>query len=568
MGSLFEISILISLFAIVNGNVVIDELKDKQTSVDSALKFMKIGLQEFSEGIEQMVMKRLEGVETIVDEKIKQMIGNATRSIIEDQSTDQKKTSENLLSTFQTEQRQKIESPTRYVDKKISDQLFTTQIEQRLFRQELISVTASLFGKLERISDVLSKTQNEQQILNQKIMSLSTNFSETVDQKIIDLTSTAQTERQQQLRQNIEFLAINLTKAIEGKLSDVLWTTQTEQPLLCRKIEYFTTNLTENIKEKIIEVLSTTHTEQQVLNKKIESLLTNFSENVDKKVSDKLSSIQTEQHILKQEVFSLTANLVGKIEGIRNTSMYVAEQLSSGKALNMIRNVENISQFLLKVHVIAGSDCADILEKYPKTRWENGVYYITASSYKTKAVFCDMTTNNGGWTVIQRRVNGSVDFYRNWTEYKNGFGFADHEYWIGNDMLHKLTSLKTQELRVDMERFNGEKAYAVYSRFSVGDETSKYKLEVQGYSGNAGDSLDYNNNMKFSTLDQDNDGKSSGSCATKYRTAGWFNSCFYANPNGEYADSEKTDPKYIVWLHWKNSWISLKSIQLMIRPRA
>lgn len=149
----------------------------------------------------------------------------------------------------------------------------------------------------------------------------------------------------------------------------------------------------------IIDVLSTTHTEQQVLNKKIESLLTNFSENVDKKVSDKLSSIQTEQHILKQEVFSLTANLVGKIEGIRNTSMYVAEQLSSGEALNMIRNVENISQFLLKVHVIAGSDCADILEKYPKTRWENGVYYITASSYKTKAVFCDMTTNNGGWTV-------------------------------------------------------------------------------------------------------------------------------------------------------------------------
>lgn len=58
--------------------------------------------------------------------------------------------------------------------------------------------------------------------------------------------------------------------------------------------------------------------------------------------------------------------------------------------------------------------------------------------------------------------------------------------FTGNDMLHKLTSLKTQELRADMERFNGEKAYAVYSRFSVGDETSKYKLEVQGYSGNAG----------------------------------------------------------------------------------
>lgn len=56
----------------------------------------------------------------------------------------------------------------------------------------------------------------------------------------------------------------------------------------------------------------------------------------------------------------------------------------------------------------------------------------------------------------------------------------------GNEMLHTLTSLKPQELRVDMGRFNGEKAYALYSNFSVGDEASKYKLEVNGYSGNAG----------------------------------------------------------------------------------
>lgn len=71
MGSFFEILILILLFVIVNGNVVVDEFKDKQMFVDLVLKFMKIGLQEFSEGIEYMVMKRFEGVEIIVDEKIK-----------------------------------------------------------------------------------------------------------------------------------------------------------------------------------------------------------------------------------------------------------------------------------------------------------------------------------------------------------------------------------------------------------------------------------------------------------------------------------------------------------------
>uniref|UniRef100_K1R378 Tenascin-R n=1 Tax=Magallana gigas TaxID=29159 RepID=K1R378_MAGGI len=193
---------------------------------------------------------------------------------------------------------------------------------------------------------------------------------------------------------------------------------------------------------------------------------------------------------------------------------------------------------------ISGTDCADILKRYPDTRGKDGVYNI----------------------VIQRRVDGSVDFNQNWTEYKNGFGFADHEYWIGNDLLHRMTSLKPQELRVDMERFNGEKAYAVYLRFAVGDETSKYKLEVNGYSGNAGDSLDVNNNMKFSTPDEDND-NASGICATKYRSGWWFNNCSNTKPNGQYTDSEKTGYEYIVWYHWKNLWISLKSIQLMIRPR-
>uniref|UniRef100_K1PRI3 Tenascin-R n=1 Tax=Magallana gigas TaxID=29159 RepID=K1PRI3_MAGGI len=83
-----------------------------------------------------------------------------------------------------------------------------------------------------------------------------------------------------------------------------------------------------------------------------------------------------------------------------------------------------------------------------------------------------------------------------------------------------------------------------------------------------GDSLSYSNNMKFTTRDQDNDGHYGIDCATRYRSAGWFDSCFHANPNGQYTDSEITGPKYITWNHWKISWISLKSIQMMIRPRA
>lgn len=351
MGRQFKISILFSIFAIVNGYDLVHDLKDRQKSADQALDYMKIGLQEFSKGIEKMVMKRLEGVENIVDENIKQMIGNATRNI-EDQSTDQsEKISEKLLSAL--------------VDKKISDLLFTTQIEQRLFRQEMVSVTSILFGKLEKISDVISVTQTEQRLFNEEIKFLSTNLSERIDQKI----------------------------------SDLITTTQTEQRHLRQKFDYFMTNLTKNVEEKIIDVHSTTHTEQQVFNKNIESLLYNFSENVDNKISNKLSAIQTEQQTLKQDLFSRTDYLVGKVDDIRNTSMYLAEQLFSGEAIDMLRNVEVIRQYLLKAHDMAGTDCADILKKYPNTRWNNGVYNITVSPIKFKAVYCDMTTDNGGWTV-------------------------------------------------------------------------------------------------------------------------------------------------------------------------
>ena len=33
-------------------------------------------------------------------------------------------------------------------------------------------------------------------------------------------------------------------------------------------------------------------------------------------------------------------------------------------------------------------------------------------------VFCDQTTDGGGWTVFLKRLNGSVDFYRYWNDYK------------------------------------------------------------------------------------------------------------------------------------------------------
>lgn len=90
------------------------------------------------------------------------------------------------------------------------------------------------------------------------------------------------------------------------------------------------------------------------------------------------------------------------LEKISNTSLHMVEQFSSGEALKILINVDVISQSLLKVHSFrkdAGFDSFDILDKYLITRGRNDVYNITAPSSKPKPVYCDMTTNYGGWTV-------------------------------------------------------------------------------------------------------------------------------------------------------------------------
>ncbi|XP_059148052.1 ficolin-2-like [Physella acuta] len=146
-------------------------------------------------------------------------------------------------------------------------------------------------------------------------------------------------------------------------------------------------------------------------------------------------------------------------------------------------------------------------------------------------VMCDTVTDGGGWTIFQRRVSGTVDFYRNWAEYKYGFGdFSSGNFYLGNENIYLLTSNRQTVLRVDMT-FNGHNYFAKYSSFSISNEADGYKLQVGGYTGNAGDGLGYHNGMKFSTFDIDND-KSPGNCAASHRGAWWYNDCWYSDLNG------------------------------------
>lgn len=169
-----------------------------------------------------------------------------------------------------------------------------------------------------------------------------------------------------------------------------------------------------------------------------------------------------------------------------------------------------------------------------------------------------MTTDGGGWTTFQRRQDGSQDFFLYWTDYENGFGDRSNELWLGLAQVHRLTaSTARTELRVDLEDFSSNTRYAQYTDFEIGDASSNYTLTVAGYSGTAGDSLDYHNNFPFSTRDRDND-NSGSNCAQVHMGAWWYYNCYSSNLNVFYFSTPTNDVKGVTWYHFDNNYLSMK----------
>ncbi|XP_049751078.1 tenascin isoform X1 [Elephas maximus indicus] len=194
----------------------------------------------------------------------------------------------------------------------------------------------------------------------------------------------------------------------------------------------------------------------------------------------------------------------------------------------------------------------------------SGLYtiYLNGDKAQPLQVYCDMTSDGGGWIVFLRRSNGREDFYRNWKAYAAGFGDHRDEFWLGLDNLSKITAQGQYELRVDL-RDHGETAYAVYDRFSVGDAGSRYKLKVEGYSGTAGDSMAYHNGRSFSTFDKDTDSAITN-CALSYKGAFWYKNCHRVNLMGRYGDNNHSQG--VNWFHWKGHEHSIQFAEMKLRP--
>ncbi|XP_027468864.1 tenascin-R isoform X2 [Zalophus californianus] len=194
----------------------------------------------------------------------------------------------------------------------------------------------------------------------------------------------------------------------------------------------------------------------------------------------------------------------------------------------------------------------------------SGVYtiFLNGELSQKLQVYCDMTTDGGGWIVFQRRQNGQTDFFRKWAEYRVGFGNLEDEFWLGLDNIHRITSQGRYELRVDM-RDGQEAAFASYDKFSVEDGRNLYKLRLGGYNGTAGDSLSYHQGRPFSTEDRDND-VAVTNCALSYKGAWWYKNCHRTNLNGKYGESRHSQG--INWYHWKGHEFSIPFVEMKMRP--
>ncbi|KAK3917175.1 Techylectin-5B, partial [Frankliniella fusca] len=222
---------------------------------------------------------------------------------------------------------------------------------------------------------------------------------------------------------------------------------------------------------------------------------------------------------------------------------------------------------------VKGYSCVDLLNAGMR---HSGVYYlqIRGTTYWFLKVFCEQEIADGGWTVIQRRDDFGdprENFNRDWADYKNGFGDPAKEFWLGNENIYMLTNNEEYQLRVELEDFEGNKRYAQYSHFKIYSEAEYYKLEIDGYEGNAGDSLNDpwygSNNSPFSTYNRDND-RSSLNCASMLKGGWWWKSCG-RGLNGLYLNDPQdlTARQGIVWFRWRGWDYTLKRASMMIRPK-
>ncbi|CAH2221938.1 angiopoietin-2-like isoform X1 [Pelobates cultripes] len=360
------------------------------------------------------------------------------------------------------------------------------------------------------------------------------------------LTQTAEQTRK---LTNVETQVLNQTTRLEIQLL--------ENSLFTNKLE----------KELLVQI--------QEINKLHEknSYLENKVLMIEEKHKEEIAVLKTEKLKVDEQLFK-QRDLIGELgeqltAATLNNSMLQRQQAhimeSMGHLADLVSQYNHIPD-IPKQEQMTFRDCADA---YKAGYISTGVYTLRLlNTTDTVNALCDMETSGGGWTVIQHRKDGSVNFHRVWKEYKDGFGSPSGEYWLGNDFVHQLTIQGNYELRIQLQDWDGNEANSLYEHFSLASEDLNYKLQLGAYSGTAGRTSSFSpTGTDFSTKDVDND-RCSCRCAQMASGGWWFDACGPSNLNGIYYPGGHSTAKFnsIKWHYWKGPSHGLKTVSMMIRP--
>uniref|UniRef100_A0A182MYC6 Fibrinogen C-terminal domain-containing protein n=1 Tax=Anopheles dirus TaxID=7168 RepID=A0A182MYC6_9DIPT len=288
------------------------------------------------------------------------------------------------------------------------------------------------------------------------------------------------------------------------------------------------------------------------LNERLELLSTSTTKLEDqlKETSDKLEKVTKSVSTLDERLKVFENTNTNAFTSLRSHITQLSNGLSTSVGSLKDSGREFSKHLEQRMQVLAS--CSGVYSwSYPGKKFG---FYVHREGLKSHGY-------GGDWFVFQRRIDGSVEFNRSWTEYKDGFGDLCGEHWLGLKKLRNMLTTRRHELLVEMETFLGETLYAKYDDFQLGNESDGYKLKSLGnYSGNAKDSLTPHIGKVFVTFDKND----VHNCARLYGGGWWFDNCYHAHLNGRY---QQKDDHYRMGVSWTefNKNYSMKSTKMMVR---
>ena len=515
---MFSVLRFIALFSIVNNHVVCHEIPRGEFDLTPISFFNKL----------QAVANTLTELQDILRSQRDELVGqkeeiNAIKNILEFRNSELSKQSielnrqtvelnrQTVQLNRQTIESRELQNDVKYIRRTVDD------------TGNVLNTVRQSMAKSEHACDISTEIQKR-------------HYTELIANYRNDMLNTSYTMIQNRLKisENHGSEFRNSSKILQGQIREIA------------KLGRYHQNHTLRLRDELSDMKSNMRNSQNELSHQRTAIV-----NLTEMVKHNCEQFDDVSDMMRQGLSNFSE---GFIEQQKKTKVNTDSRMVNKSLQLMITLATNMHMIKAQLHAF---DCHDF---FLLGFNQSGVY----NTIHGKPVYCDM--DEGGWLVFQRRLDGSVDFFRTWAEYRQGFGDLEGEFWLGLDRIHQLTYNKRYMLRIVLEEFDGNTAYADYSYFSVSGESQKYKLSLGEYTGNATDSFSNHKKYSFTTKDQDNDIWPSN-CAAKFKGGWWYNNCYLSNLNGMYhAGQHSSYADGVNWQSWKGYHYSLKSTIMKIKP--